>query len=260
LSGLSSCSPEPVSKLPGIRETNFGGLNDLEDAGMPRDLVLPHNPFHLTQVQTGQATAAPLARKRKKLRPICKVSPQSPTAILSKMISPQKIKNSVQMRTGELLAKGAPAGFGRTPQPSREHTNMVKSMEGIFPRSYKGTTEHTPTRRPAELDVETFRLGTERCQFVLVKPSIPKLDIPGNLSRQQALLTDKSHSSTFNASRKLMPLFSKIPYEGATRKLREDTVAEFNLSPREQRFVLAAPENDHIGYNASLAKNYKLFQ
>ena len=48
LSGLSSCSPDPGARLPDIRETNYEGRNDLQDAGMPTDLVLPHNPFHLT--------------------------------------------------------------------------------------------------------------------------------------------------------------------------------------------------------------------
>ena len=99
-------------------------------------------------------------------------------------------------------------------------------------------------------------LCTERCQFVLVKPSIPKLVIPEHFP--QALLIDKCHSSTFNASRKLLPLFGKIPFE-SQKKLPELTMDEFNLSLRDERLVLGAPQNDHMEFNVKLAKNYKIF-
>jgi hypothetical protein len=34
---------------------------------------------------------------------------------------------------------------------------------------------------------------------------------------------------------------------------------EFNLSPRDERLVLGAPQNDHVEFNVKLAKNYKIF-
>ena len=73
------------------------------------------------------------ARKRKKLRQTFNVLPQSPTAILSKMISPQKLKHSMQMHTGNPLAKGALVSPGRTPPPRRPQKHMITSMDGNLP-------------------------------------------------------------------------------------------------------------------------------
>lgn len=68
-SGLSRLSPDLELQLPGIREAHAADQNkEEEDAGMPRDLMLPHNPFHLTEAPTASSRPAPSAKKRKKLR------------------------------------------------------------------------------------------------------------------------------------------------------------------------------------------------
>ena len=55
-----------------------------------------------------------------------------------------------------------------------------------------------------------------------------------------------------------MPIFKQIPLTD-TKKLDEQTIEDFKLSPRDQEIILNNQKYDYQNFNKKLAKNYKIY-